>query len=85
MLRHNHNLYTTIARVTNNITGKNQTELSTPILYASDNIKKIDTNKVIISLYFILTNPQFCNSFSFKNLTFNFLSFENGTSYQNNS
>ena len=42
------------------------------MLYASDRIKKIVTNKVIISLYFIPTNSQFCNSFPFKNLTFNF-------------
>lgn len=37
---------------------KNQTELSTPIQYASDRIKRIDTNKVIISLYFI-SSDQF--------------------------
>jgi len=52
-LCHNHNSYITIAKVASNITGKNQTELSTPILYASDRIKKIDTKNVMISLYFI--------------------------------
>ena len=52
-LCHNHNSYITIAKVASNITRKNQTELSTPILYASDRIKKIDTKNVMISLYFI--------------------------------
>jgi len=50
---HNHNSYITITKVASNITGKNQTELSTPMPYASDRIKKIDTNNVMRSLYFI--------------------------------
>jgi len=50
---HNHNSYITIAKVASNITGKNQTELSTPMPYASDRMKKIDTNNVMRSLYFI--------------------------------
>ncbi|RLF32220.1 MAG: hypothetical protein DRM98_04265 [Thermoplasmata archaeon] len=58
----------------NKMTGTNQNDVSTP-RYANERMKKIDTNKVMRSRYFIFSSDSFICETTYK--TFHFSNFFN--------